>query len=421
MRSILLIAFIALVGNSAQAQGDWYSVNSNTTEHLYDIFFVDSLTGYCVGGQDSAGYPQGKIILQTTDGGENWTTIFSQDSLYIQSAFVGDSADHSKLYAFAQKKRNHRDYGEPYLVSTIVSSPPLNWSVTPISYRPFRPKVYNNAMYFADLSGSLKKLENDSISIVLNKGGLFDVNSNGLLWLGLDKNIPVAYFSNDYGSTIDTFNNLPPNWNSNQLTRAKMFLLEDAYLIYITYGNAIISSFDSGQTWNYVGTDNPSFRFHASYHPNFIFDARTVYAIRGDRDKITKTDYLGSKIDTLHTLNFRGIKITFINDRIGFVIGENGNILKTTNGGGGRVGINEGEELKKNIKVFPNPVKGLLRIEVPEGFVIEEMGLLNVEGREVKRFKKGVTVLEVSDIPAGPYVLRINTSEGVFTEKVVVE
>ena len=66
-------------------------------------------------------------------------------------------------------------------------------------------------------------------------------------------------------------------------------------------------------------------------------------------------------------------------------------------------------------------MKGLLRIEVPEGLVIEEMGLLNVEGREMKRFKKGLTVLEVSDIPAGPYVLRINTSEGVFTEKVVVE
>ena len=414
MRSILLIAFIALVGNSAQAQGDWYSVNSNTTEHLYDIFFVDSLTGYCVGGQDSAGYPQGKIILQTTDGGENWTTIFSQDSLYIQSAFVGDSADHSKLYAFAQKKRNHRDYGEPYLVSTIVSSPPLNWSVTPISYRPFRPKVYNNAMYFADLSGSLKKLENDSISIVLNKGGLFDVNSNGLLWLNIDNNVPVVYFSNDYGSTIDTLNNLYNlPLNPNQFSDSKMFLLEDSYLIYVTYPGALISSLDSGQTW----------RHDDIYYgiPFSAMDKYNIYFIWGD--KIIKTNYLISYIDTVHTFNFkfkyRNIK--FINDRIGFIIGENGTILKTRNAGGGTVGINEGEELKKKIKVFPNPVKGLLRIEVPDGLVIKDTELLNLEGREVKRFKKGLTVLKVSDIPAGPYVLRVNTSEGVFTEKVVVE
>ena len=114
------------------------------------------------------------------------------------------------------------------------------------------------------------------------------------------------------------------------------------------------------------------------------------------------------------------IKIYFYDDRLGFVIGEKGNILRTTNGGG-TVGIDEGGELKKNIKVFPNPVKGLLRIEVPDGLVIKDTELLNLEGREVKRFKKGLTVLEVSDIPAGPYVLRINTSEGVFTEKVVVE
>ncbi|MCE2504212.1 MAG: hypothetical protein J4G05_09180 [Chlorobi bacterium] len=35
--------------------------------------------------------------------------------------------------------------------------------------------------------------------------------------------------------------------------------------------------------------------------------------------------------------------------------------------------------------------------------------------------QKGVMVLKVSDIPAGPYLLQIKTSEGVFTEKVVIE
>ena len=407
MKTMLFIAFITLIGNSAKAQ--WYQVESNTTEHLNDIFFVDSLTGYCVGGGDTWGGPQGNgIVMETTDGGENWTTIFSQDSLSIQSVFVVDSAKHSKLYAFALKN------GASYLVSTIVSSPPLNWSVTPISYRPFTPKLYNNAIYFADLSGSLKKLENDSISIVLNKGGLFDVNSNGLLWLNIDNNVPVVYFSNDYGSTIDTLNNLYNlPLNPNQFSDSKMFLLEDSYLIYVTYPGALISSLDSGQTW----------RHDDIYYgiPFSAMDKYNIYFIWGD--KIIKTNYLISYIDTVHTFNFkfkyRNIK--FINDRIGFIIGENGTILKTRNAGGGTVGINEGEELKKKIKVFPNPVKGLLRIEVPDGLVIKDTELLNLEGREVKRFKKGLTVLKVSDIPAGPYVLRINTSEGVFTEKVVVE
>ena len=338
MKTMLFIAFITLIGNSAKAQ--WYQVESNTTEHLNDIFFVDSLTGYCVGGGDTWGGPQGNgIVMETTDGGENWTTIFSQDSLSIQSVFVVDSAKHSKLYAFALKN------GASYLVSTIVSSPPLNWSVTPISYRPFTPKLYNNAIYFADLSGSLKKLENDSISIVLNKGGLFDVNSNGLLWLNIDNNVPVVYFSNDYGSTIDTLNNLYNlPLNPNQFSDSKMFLLEDSYLIYVTYPGALISSLDSGQTW----------RHDDIYYgiPFSAMDKYNIYFIWGD--KIIKTNYLISYIDTVHTFNFkfkyRNIK--FINDRIGFIIGENGTILKTRNAGGGTVGINEGEELKKKLRSF---------------------------------------------------------------------
>ena len=135
---------------------------------------------------------------------------------------------------------------------------------------------------------------------------------------------------------------------------------------------------------------------------------------------LIKTDYRESYIDTLYRLDFGLTKIYFYDDTLGFAIGYEGNILRTTNGGG-TVGIDEGGELKKNIKVFPNPVEGPLRIEVPDGLVIKDTELLNLEGREVKRFKKGLTVLKVSDIPAGPYVLRINTSEGVFTEKVVVE
>ncbi|MCE2504230.1 MAG: hypothetical protein J4G05_09280, partial [Chlorobi bacterium] len=77
MRSILLIAFIALVGNSAQAQ--WYPVTSGTTEHLHDIVFIDEDTGYCGGGGNrygELGPNDSGVILRTTDGGESWETIF---------------------------------------------------------------------------------------------------------------------------------------------------------------------------------------------------------------------------------------------------------------------------------------------------------------------------------------------------------
>ncbi len=404
MKSILLIAFITLVGTSAQAQ--WYPVTSGTTENLHDIFFVDSLTGYCGGGGNAIGELDSNdsgVILRTTDGGESWETIFSADSLAVWNICIVKE----KLYAFAHKGWSW------YLVSTVLSASPLKWSVRPIPYSPWEPKVYNDAIYFRDYN--LKKLEDDTLSTIVHDiVGLFDINKHGLLFVSRETPEGIRiYFSEDHGMTVDTLSPYPSIVSPHQRTFAQARLLPDVFLIYSTYPIGMLSSFDRGKSWtyHYVGYDNP-----------FIIDKDNIFAVRRvvGGQFLIKTNYRESYIDTLYDLDFVPSKIYFYNDTLGFVIGEEGNILRTTNGGG-TVGINEAEELKKNIKVFPNPVKGLLRIEVPEGFVIEEMGLLNVEGRQVKRFKKGLTVLEVSDIPAGPYVLRIKTSEGVFTEKVVVE
>ena len=409
-----------MVGTSAQAQ--WYSVNSNTTENLWDIVFVDEDTGYCGGGGNvygELGPNDSGVILRTTDGGESWETIFSADSFSIRNICIVKG----KLYAFA---RSGKSWPSSYLVSTVLSASPLDWSVRPIPYKPLETygpsnvQVYNDAIYFVDVDSdyNLMKLKDDTLSAVVHDYdgyvSIFDINEHGLLFVSGETPEGIRiYFSEDHGMTVDTLSPYPSIVSPHQRTFAQARLLPDVFLIYSTYPIGMLSSFDRGKSWtyHYVGYDNP-----------FIIDKDNIFAVRRvvGGQFLIKTNYRESYIDTLYDLDFVPSKIYFYNDTLGFVIGEEGNILRTTNGGG-TVGINEAEELKKNIKVFPNPVEGPLRIEVPDGLVIKDTELLNLEGREVKRFKKGLTVLEVSDIPAGPYVLRINTSEGVFTEKVVVE
>ena len=104
MKQILLITITFIISfHSANAQ--WYQVNTNTTENLYDMFFVDSLEGYCVGGSDYWGTPQSTgVILKTIDAGENWTTIFSIDSLTIKNIAVVDVFGNKKLYAFGHPR-----------------------------------------------------------------------------------------------------------------------------------------------------------------------------------------------------------------------------------------------------------------------------------------------------------------------------
>ena len=54
----------------------WVQQNSGTEIHLYDMFFLDDLHGYIVGGAKDEG-----LILKTTDGGNTWSSMNFQDEL----------------------------------------------------------------------------------------------------------------------------------------------------------------------------------------------------------------------------------------------------------------------------------------------------------------------------------------------------
>jgi photosystem II stability/assembly factor-like uncharacterized protein len=72
MRRILVILVILVAMNAnLYSQNEWQSQNSNTTNYLASMQFVDINTGYIVGGIFSQTTSAG-IILETTNSGENW-------------------------------------------------------------------------------------------------------------------------------------------------------------------------------------------------------------------------------------------------------------------------------------------------------------------------------------------------------------
>ncbi len=58
---------------------NWEEINSPTSQVLNTIYFINKDTGW-VGGADG-------IIINTTDGGENWSTIYQADTTYILDIF----------------------------------------------------------------------------------------------------------------------------------------------------------------------------------------------------------------------------------------------------------------------------------------------------------------------------------------------
>jgi len=95
---IFLICFLSAFNSSAFSQNFWEKINSPTTTLLNSLSFIDSLNGWVSG--DSG------LIIHTSDGGKNWETQYTNDSLNIVNIFFLD-----EYYGWAS---GFSTYYEPY-------------------------------------------------------------------------------------------------------------------------------------------------------------------------------------------------------------------------------------------------------------------------------------------------------------------
>lgn len=75
--------------------------------------------------------------------------------------------------------------------------------------------------------------------------------------------------------------------------------------------------------------------------------------------------------------------------------------------------------VKNNLKIFPNPMKDNLTIEL-EGLKVDEILLYNTLGRMVYRLSKesNLSNINTSLLPVGVYFVKIKSGNLIFTEKV---
>jgi hypothetical protein len=76
--------------------------------------------------------------------------------------------------------------------------------------------------------------------------------------------------------------------------------------------------------------------------------------------------------------------------------------------------------LAGQVKVYPNPTKGIVNINVSNEILVENVSLFNSIGREIN-----VNVMNnqmnISSLPTGVYILNITTNQGQLTRKIVKE
>jgi hypothetical protein len=401
--TIIIIITIFSFGN---LQAQWYSVNSNTTEKLYDIFFIDSLEGYCAGGSDFSGTVQSTgVILKTIDGGENWVTIFSKDSCSIRNVMVIQENGNSILYAFGRKNSSS------FLVSTNLNSLSFNWSVSLFNSNPREVEVFNNKIYFIDFNdNSLKEFELGVISTLDSHVTFFNVSDNGIICMDMF-NYEIRYSLNN-GLSWSYLITFPSTYGPSSGAYGSIKKINDRIIIKGTYPGVIVYSNDYGDNW--------ITNYNAPEYSSTILSTEKIIGITSS-NQITFTNDLGNTwINVGVFLGEKdGAKIKFFNYGFGLLFGEDGMIYKTNNSLN-LIEFNE-TKFKKKINIFPNPSKQILKIENLSDEPIIGIELLDINGRSIRHYSNNLTELNISNIPSGEYILIVETKQNKFTEKVIIE
>lgn len=81
-KTIYLVGQFGQILKSNDAGATWQKQNTNTTETLNAVFFLNSTTGYVVGDN--------QIILKTTNGGDSWIKQLSPKTQHLYSAYFKD-------------------------------------------------------------------------------------------------------------------------------------------------------------------------------------------------------------------------------------------------------------------------------------------------------------------------------------------
>ena len=108
----------------------------------------------------------------------------------------------------------------------------------------------------------------------------------------------------------------------------------------------------------------------------------------------------------------------------GYVTGEGGTILKTSDGGGFPVGIKNDLPNSGSLQIFPNPTNGKINIRMSwDSPNNSNRFVLNIYGKQLlnKRITEQTTQVDISSLPSGIYIVMIKNEKTVQLTKVVKE
>lgn len=386
---ILLSCVIALNFNNIFAQG-WMQQQSNTTETLRKVHFVDANHGCAVGLNG--------IILTTIDGGINWVvrnggTLDTLYDVHFINLLKGFIVSNNTLY--------------------VTSDGGVNWS----SLQDLAPGTGEAHLHFIDVdtgfvakSGSILMTFDGGASWREKPGPNIDL---GLFWATDTLNF---YCGGQDGILIESHDS-GASWNLTTPLNSSSFY-EDVFFTSNGTSHYVGWNIAFGSPWPLYTRRPNSATFNANSFAIYgvYFTSDSDGYLVGSGGTIYKSLDEGSVWSTQSSGVVTSLfGIDFVDDFTGFIVGENGTILKTTTAG--EVGLEALQHDGFPWSLYPNPAVSTLTIEAENLHENSTIEIGDFMGRIVKtiRVMESTNRLEIDirDLSGGAYQLKIKKPDAV--------
>lgn len=88
--------------------------------------------------------------------------------------------------------------------------------------------------------------------------------------------------------------------------------------------------------------------------------------------------------------------------------------------GDSTMSTNTNAAVQRTTSIYPNPTRDYLSLDIPAGLNVKNIEIINMSGIKVKAERYNGGRLDVSELPAEQYIVRMHTSEGIQSHKVVI-
>ena len=347
----------------------WVELLSGTNKQLGAIAFPDIVTGYVVGDSGT--------IIKTTDSGSSWTVQPSGTFKDLRAVSFSD-------------------------VNNGFIAGGSRW-----------PSTDGIILKTTD-GGSTWTTSFTDMGITLSTICFTDPNTGHAA--GMESSLGLAVFL----KTADAGSTWTVNYGNVTGSGVNSLYFIDADTGYAAGQNNIFyKTTDAGTTWDYISGGS---MMTGSFN-SVVFPGTNTGYIAGASSGLSGEIYKTTDGGVTWTYEFSRLdngfnSVFFISSDTGYIVGGHGAVLKTTNGGGPPVGVQDFVLQNHKLKFSPNPTSGKFTCETDAE---SRVSVFNLNGQLMLtcEITKPGNQIDIRSLPVGIYIVRVVNDNEVRMGKII--